>query len=258
MEKYAVITGASSGLGVDFSIELAKLGYNLVIVARRENKLNELKEKILNEINKDLDIIVLPLDLSVTESCKKLTDFVNELDVEILINNAGFGNCEKFIYTPLSKELEMINVNITTLHILTKKFLAKMVNIDSGFILNVSSSAGLTPAGPYMSTYYATKSYVSSLTRGINYELKEQHSNVYIGILCPGPVDTEFNKVANVKFGLNGITSSYCVKYTIKKMLKKKTVIIPTFKMKFAVVFGRFIPQKLLIKILAKQQKKKM
>ena len=123
--------------------------------------------------------------------------------------------------------------------------------------MNVASSAGLIPAGPYMATYYATKAYVVSLTRAIAQELQDEGSNIYIGALCPGPVNTEFNSVANVEFALRGISPSYCVKYAIRQMKKRKVLIVPTLTIKAATFFGRFIPQSLYIKIAGHQQKKK-
>lgn len=257
MNKYALITGASSGIGYEFSKQLASLGYNLIVVARRLDKLNQLKEEVTKE-NKELDVIVINLDLSIIDNCQKLMEQIKNKEIEIFINNAGFGYCEEFIQTPLEKEISMIDLNVKSMHILLKEVLNLMIKRNSGYILNVASSAGLMPAGPYMSTYYATKSYVTSLTRGINFELKEKKIPVYVGTLCPGPVDTEFSKSANVKFSLKGISSEKCVAYTLKKMWKKKILIVPTFKMKVAVTLGRFISQKSLIKTTAKQQKKKM
>lgn len=127
---------------------------------------------------------------------------------------------------------------------------------DRGFILNVASSAGLIPAGPYMAAYYASKAYVASLSRAVACELRQSHSHVYVGCLCPGPVDTEFNDVANVRFALKGISAEYCANYAIDRMMKHKTVIVPTLRMKLATTCGRFLPQSLYIKIVSHQQKK--
>jgi len=129
---------------------------------------------------------------------------------------------------------------------------------NHGYILNVASSAGLLPAGPYMATYYATKAYVSSLTQAVARELKEMDSRVYVGALCPGPVDTEFYDVANVEFTLKGITPEYCVEYAIKQMIKRQTVIVPTMLMKLSTTMGRISPRDLTIKITSGQQKKKL
>ena len=129
---------------------------------------------------------------------------------------------------------------------------------NHGYILNVASSAGLLPAGPYMATYYATKAYVSSLTQAIARELKEMDSRVYVGALCPGPVDTEFNEVANVEFSLKGITAEYCVAYALRQMAKRQTVIVPTLLMKASTTMGRMAPRSLAVTITAGQQKKKL
>ena len=109
-----------------------------------------------------------------------------------------------------------------------------------------------------MATYYATKAYVTSLTRAVSYEMKQDKSPVYVGCLCPGPVNTEFNDVANVSFTLPGISAEACVSYAIKKMFQKKTVIVPSLRMKVAVTAGRLLPQSLVIPMTARQQKKKL
>ena len=151
----------------------------------------------------------------------------------------------------------MINVNIKAMHILFKKMVIKMKKQGYGRILNVASSAGLLPAGPYMATYYATKSYVVSITKAVAEELKEQGSNIYVGALCPGPVDTEFNENADVIFALRGITPRFCVKEAIHGMKKKQVIIVPSLKMKLAVMGKKLLPSNILMKIVAKQQKKK-
>jgi len=214
----ALITGASSGIGRDIARELNKKGYKLVLVARDEQKLIDLK----NELGNDTEVI--SMDLSIEENCKELYSKVP--DVDLLINNAGFGACGNFTKTDLEKEIKMINTNITAYHILTKLYLQNMVKKDKGQILNVASIAGFMP-GPLMATYYATKAYVVRLSEGIREELKKQKSNVKISVLCPGPVDTNFNKVADVEFSVKGLTSEYVAKYTVKKLEKKKFYIIP-------------------------------
>ena len=124
------------------------------------------------------------------------------------------------------------------------------------YIMNVASSAAFQP-GPLMSTYYATKSYVYQLTEALYYEEKKKKTNVNVSVLCPGPVDTNFNNVAGVHFSVKPLTSSYVAKYAIDKMFKKKMLIIPGFKMKCAKFFGRFISDKRKLKITYKIQKKK-
>ncbi len=209
MEKYAVITGASSGIGKEFAKQLSS-DYHLILIARRKERLMELSK----QLGTPCDIICA--DLSDIQACQEILDLLKNKNVEIFINNAGFGDCGEFLETDLDKEMQMIDVNIKALHYLTKGMLKQMEEARKGSILNVASCAGLMPAGPYMSTYYATKSYVTSLTRGIAEELEEKRSPVYIGCLCPGPVDTEFNEVANVKFALPGIQADYCAAYALR------------------------------------------
>lgn len=254
-EKYAVITGASSGIGYEFAKRLSKEGYSLILVARRMDRLSSLSAQLENE-GTHCDLVTA--DLSQLSGCDKVIESLASKNICVFINNAGFGDCGNFHETDMSKDLSMIDVNIRALHYLTKEVLKIMVTQDHGHILNVGSSAGLLPAGPYMATYYATKAYVTSLTRAIATELKEKHSNVHISVLCPGPVDTEFNSVANVKFGLAGITADYCANYAIDQMKKKKLVIIPSLKMKLAIILGRHLPQSLLITLAGHQQKKKI
>lgn len=249
---YAVITGASSGIGSEFAKRLAKEGYPLVLVARRRDRLEALKENLPTEC------MVKVADLSNLEECRQIGEELAALKVEVFINNAGFGFCSETLNCEDDVELNMIDVNIKALHFLTKIILRSMVKRNKGYILNVASSAGLLPAGPFMSTYYATKAYVTSYTRGVAEELRRRKSKVYIGCLCPGPVDTEFNKVASVEFGLKGITADVCANYAVTQMWKRKVTIVPTLKMKVAVVAGKLIPTKWYVRIAANQQKKKI
>lgn len=255
--KYGVITGASSGIGCEFAKRLAREGYSLVLVARRTAKLEELAQRLGKE-NPDIECRVFRADLSTREGCYALADFLADIPVEVFINNAGYGDCGFFPEGDMEKELGMIDLNVTAVHILTKLMLRKMQNQEEGYILNVASSAGLIPAGPYMATYYATKAYVASLSRAVAEELRQRKSPIYVGCLCPGPVDTEFNDVANVRFALKGISARKCADYAITKMFRKKRVIVPTWKMKLVVTCGRFIPQGLYIWLAAHQQKKKI
>ena len=233
----ALITGASSGIGRDMAKYLSKLGYDLVIVARNKEAL----EKIKNEVNTNTQVI--SLDLSQKENCYKLYEQIKEID--ILINNAGFGEFGNFTETSLEKEIFMIQTNITALHILTKLYLKDMVKNNKGYILNVASIAGFMP-GPLMATYYATKNYVVSLTRAIKKELNKKKSRVKISLLCPGPVNTNFNDVANVKFKARGLSSEYVARYAVDKMLKNKFMIIPGFFIKCTKLFAKITPTSIL------------
>lgn len=247
----ALITGASSGIGRDMAIVLAEKGYDLILVARRIDRLNQLKDSINN-----VNVQIIQTDLSKEENCINLYNSIKQEEIDFLINNAGFGLYGNFLNTDINTELEMIKTNITAVHILTKLFLKDFVKRNSGIILNVASSAAYM-AGPYMSTYYATKNYVRRLTQAIYQELREKNSNVKISSLCPGPVDTEFNKVANVKFAINGLNSMYVAKYAINKAQRGKLSIVPGVEMKIGTFLLRFIPEKIMLKISANIQKKK-
>ena len=196
------------------------------------------------------------MDVSSTFNCMKLYNKVKKEKIDILINNAGFGLFGEFAESNIDKELDMIDLNIKGVHTLTKLFLKDFKKRDKGYILNVASSAGFMP-GPLMATYYASKSYVVNLSEAIYEELKKEGSNVSISVLCPGPVDTEFNRVANVSFAIKGQNSMDVAKYAIKKLFNEKLIIVPGFKMKVAVFLTRFIPRKILLKIVYKIQRNK-
>ena len=247
----ACITGASSGIGMEFAKRLSRMGYELILVSRNTKALKKLAGTLPCRCK------IISCDLSDENNCIKLAEYLKTKNLTLLINNAGFGDWGSFDNTDLNKELDMINVNIKALHILTKEILKDFKKKDHGYILNVASSAGLLDGGPYMAAYYATKAYVTSLTSSIYEELKEARSNVHISMLCPGPVNTNFNNVAGVTFALSGISASYCAKYALSELFKGTLTIVPTFTMKAAVLAGKFAPRKLLIKITAKQQLKK-
>lgn len=244
----ALVTGASSGIGRDIARELSKRGYDLVIVARNKEKLQELKNDLTTKVE------IIDMDLTDIDNCKKL--YEQAKDIDILVNNAGLGEFGKFTETDLEKELTIIKTNITALHILTKLYLQDMTKKNSGRILNVASIAGFMP-GPLMATYYASKAYVVRLTEGVREELNKQNSKVKISLLCPGPVKTNFNNVANVRFELKSLTSEYVARYTVNKMLKGKFYIVPGITIKLAKFFSKLTPTVILAKCSYYMQKKK-
>lgn len=246
----ALITGASSGIGLDMARYLASLKYELILVARNKEKLEEIQESLKTKVT------IIVADLTNEQKVKELYVLIKKENIDILINNAGFGDFGYFTETDLNKELAMINTNIKAVHILTKSVLKDMEKKNSGYILNVASSAAFQP-GPLMATYYATKSYVYQLTEALYYEQKKKKTNVHLSVLCPGPVATNFNNVANVKFSVKPLSSSYVAKYAIDKMLDKKMLIIPGLKMKLAKFFSRFVSDKFLLRIIYRIQKRK-
>lgn len=252
----ALITGASSGIGRDMSRYLCKKGYDTILVARDESKLKELKQELTK--NEDVKVETKTVDLSNTGECKELYRQIKEEhgNIDLLINNAGFGLFGEFTDTDLNKEIDMIDTNVKAVHILMKLFLNDMVKNNSGKILNVASIAGFMP-GPLMATYYATKNYIVRLSEAVREELKKANSKVTISILCPGPVNTNFNKVADVKFNLKGLSSEHVAKYAIDKTLKGKFFIVPGVSIKAARIFSKITPDKLLAKICYHMQEKK-
>ena len=245
----ALITGASSGIGRDMARYLSYLGYDLVIVARRQNLLEELK----NELKTNIQIECM--DISNVDNCKMLIQ--KHPDIDVLINNAGFGKFGEFDSTDIDEEISMINTNVVAVQVLSKLYLKKMQEKNRGYILNVASIAGLLPGGPLMTTYYATKSYLVSMTRSISEELRIKNSDVKISVLCPGPVDTNFNNVANVKFSLHGLSSEYVARYAIDEMFKGKKIIIPGFSIKMLALFSKFSPSNFMLYMIYKRQKAK-
>ena len=245
----ALVTGASSGIGRDIARNLSEKGYDLVLVARDLEKLNELKEELKTNVE------VVSIDLSNAENCKNLHE--EHKDIDILVNNAGFGDCGYFTKTKLEKELLMINTNIVAYHVLTKLYLQDMEEKNKGIILNVASIAGFMP-GPLMATYYSTKSYVVRLSESLREELRRKKSKVQISILCPGPVDTNFNKVADVQFALKGLSSEYVAEYAVDKMLKGKFYIVPGWKIKLARFASKIAPSNIVARVSYNMQKRKI
>ena len=270
----ALITGASSGIGKDMAKILNQKGYNLVLVARDIEKLEQTKKELEKSVQNEPTIEnnkiekayknskkatnkieIIQMDLSEEQNCIELANKVK--DIDILINNAGFGDCGRFSETDLNKDISMIKTNVIAYHILTKLYLKEMKKKNSGKILNVASIAGFMP-GPLMATYYATKNYIVRLSEAIREELKKEKSKVQISILCPGPVETNFNKVANVKFSLREDNSMQVAKYAIKKLEKGKFYIVPGIDVKLARFGAKIAPSNFVAKITYKVQKRKI
>lgn len=237
----ALITGASSGIGREIAIYLSNMGIETVLVARREDRLYELSETLKTKSE------IICLDLSKPGEAEKL--FSLAPDIDILINNAGFGVFGEFDKTPLDRELELISVNITALHTLTKLYVTEFKKKNSGYILCVSSLASFFP-GPIFASYYASKAYVMRLCGAIWQELKKAKSNVKISCLCPGPVSTEFGSVAGVKFLGIGMKADKVAEIAVKGMFKGKRIIVPGFLMKVCRLLSKIIPERLSAKVV--------
>lgn len=247
----AFITGASSGLGYQLAKHLSAMGYDIIAVARRGDRL----ESLAKELHTSLTPIVA--DLSIESECHRVFDIVRNSDIDIVINNAGFGLLGEFSKADLSREMQMIDVNCRAPHILTKLFLAKFLEENKGYILNICSVGGFMP-GPLLASYYATKAYLVSLTRAIYEEIRHSGKNVYIGCACPGPIDTEFNEVASGKAKIKSRSASMVAEYCIKKMLKRKLTIIPGLEVKLSAIGAKLLPVKLMMRATYKIQKRKL
>ncbi|MBE7050547.1 MAG: SDR family oxidoreductase [Ruminococcaceae bacterium] len=252
----ALITGASSGLGREMAVVLSERGYDIIAVARREERLIELKNTLKTNVE------IMCLDVTKAEDIEKIVCSLD--DVDIFINNAGFGVFGDLCSSDLERELTMLDTNVKALHILTKQVARKFKEKNSGHIMNVASLAAFFP-GPLFSAYYASKSYVFRLTEALYEELRREKSGVKVSVLCPGPVQTEFEQVARVSFGSGDEKSRDFIiadkrrvsVYAIDKMLKGKLIIIPGKLMKIAVFFRRVLSEKMLCRLLYFIQSKK-
>lgn len=246
----ALITGASSGIGREIAGLLSARGYELTLSARRENRLRELAAGLPTRCH------VIAADIADEKECRLLYQAAQGDDLEIVINNAGFGLFGAFTTTDLQDELRMIDTNIRAVHILTKLAVCDFAARGRGYILNVSSSAGFLP-GPLMATYYASKNYVLRLTEAVREELRRAGSPVQLCALCPGPVNTEFNKVAGVRFALAGLDAKRVAEEAINGMFAGKSIIVPGMTMKAMTVARHFAPDSLLARLTYHFQHKK-
>ena len=276
----AFITGASSGIGRDMAKVLAHKGYDLIITARDEEKLFELRNEILNESraiknkkdetkeqysNLQINIKIITANLENENEVFRLYEKIKNENIDLFINNAGFGNIGNFWDTDLETEINMIKVNDIAMHILFKLVLRDMIKninetakeINEKYILNVSSLSGYMP-GPKMATYYSTKAYMLNLTKAVYKELKMEKQKVNISVLCPGPIYTNFADRAGVKFKTIHLTSEYTAKYAISKLFEKKLVIIPGFINKCGHVLSKLIPSKIVMAVTYRIQDKKV
>jgi hypothetical protein len=251
MDVYALITGASSGIGKAIAAELAKKKINLILVSRRKPELETLKAQLESQFG--ISISVFSVDLSREDECRKLHQDCQVFAPEIIVNNAGFGCIGMFADNNLDDELRMIRLNVEGLHILTKLFSRSM---KSGIILNVASMAAFLPT-PFMASYAATKAYVHHLSRAVDYELRVSKKPVRVLTLCPGPVDTNFSYAAGGQPGIKGISAEQCAKIAVRGILRKHTVILPGFGLRLMRFFLRFLPLGLVLPVAYRIQKKK-
>lgn len=232
----ALITGASSGIGKAFALELAERDCFVLLSGRNEAALDALADKIGRD-----RCIVIPADLSDKEGCISLYRSAMTYSPDILINNAGTGTFGRFDESSLDDEIRMIDLNIKAMHILFKLFLRDFEKHGRGYILNVGSLAGFMP-GPMMSSYYSTKSYVIRQTQAVYLELLARRSPVHVSVLCPGPVRTPFNRNAGISGKIKGITPEECVRAALNGMRYDLPVIIPSFGAKLIAAGAAVVP----------------
>jgi short-subunit dehydrogenase len=256
MKRTALITGASSGIGKEFAKIHAEKGGNLIVVARSENKLNELKKEL--EETYKINVFVIQKDLTKTNAPKEIYEQVQNagLKVDYLINNAGFGGLGRFNERKLEQELAMINLNVSALTALTHYFIQDFVKNNEGKILNVSSTASLMP-GPLQAVYYATKAYVTFFSNAIAEELHD--TNITVTNLMPGATETQFGKVSGMdktEMFKTPVSARSVAEDGYNGMLKGKLDVISglTFMQKMMVSMIPFTPKKMMLKQIRQMQ----
>jgi uncharacterized protein len=259
MKEFALITGASGGIGYELAQLMAEKGHNLILVARNEAKLVSLKEKL--EKKYSITVYVLAIDLSKVNSAEQVVAFTQQQTcaVRILINNAGFGDYAYFNEAKWEKLNEMIDLNIKSLTHLTHLFVPQMIEAKKGKILNVASIASFLP-GPLMATYYATKAYVLSLSEALNNELSPY--GITVTALCPGPTESGFQQAASMdqsKLVTNKKmpSSKTVAAYGYHAMIKGKAIAIEGLMNKIMVCSIRFTPRWMAVKIVRYMQDKR-
>jgi short-subunit dehydrogenase len=254
MKKVALITGASSGIGMELARVHASKGNNLVLVARRKSKLDELKKELEHQFK--ISVYVIAKDLSEQNSAQDVYDELKQQDIQIeyLVNNAGFGDYGMFYEADWVKESHMINLNIFTLTNFCKLFLKDMVANGSGKIMNVASTAAFQP-GPSMAVYFATKAYVLSFSEAIGNEVLDM--GITVTALCPGATESGFMAAASLEKsklfkGKNIATSKEVAEFGYAAMMKGKAVAVHGILNSFLTNMIKFAPRSLVVKVTRK------
>ena len=255
-DETVLITGASSGIGLELTHLFAAAGSDLVLVARREEKLAELADELRAG---GVSVRVLPADLSLPSSAVAIHEVLtgSGIDIDILVNNAGFGARGAFAELGVARQMEMIQVNLGSLTELTRRLVPGMIERGWGGILNVASSAAFQPGGPYMAVYYATKAYVLSFTEGLAEELAG--SGIHVTCLAPGPVATEFGARAGVEetvsFRFGVLQPSQVAWAGYRGLRRGKTLVVPGWRNKAMLWVLRLAPRALMRKAVARVQR---
>ncbi len=243
----ALVTGASSGIGESIARLLSEKGYEVILVARREDRLIELQKTLKTKSE------IFVCDLSKFEELENLVKTFP--DIDILVNNAGFGVYGEFCSSDFDRESQMIDVNIRALHFLMKKYIP-MMSEKGGKILNVASSAAFF-SGPLLASYYASKAYVLRLSNAVREELRRDKIPVSITVFCPGPVETEFGKVSGSNLGKKAISAETAALKAVNGMFKGKKTVVPELTMKLTRILSKILPESVTARLLYNIQKAK-
>ena len=254
MEKYTLITGGASGLGLDLSYRFAEMGHNLFLISSNEENLKKAKED-LNKQFPNIEIKFLAVDLSNNQNFGLVKEFTtaNEMRINYLVNNAGFGDRCDFKDMNIDKQIRMVELNCNCPMYLMNAYLPDMLKNNEGHILNIASIASFFP-GPFMVTYHATKSFLLNISEGIHRELKG--TNVHLTTICPGPFESGFVSKAHNDYTFKiykVMSSSKVADISIKMMKKNKMTYIIGFKNRVLLFFSKFVSRKMITDTSAKQ-----
>lgn len=245
-EKWAIITGASSGIGKALAFELARNDFNLFLTARNETALTKIADECRNKFNIKTEI--LSADLADPDSINNLIAAISNKQFDVLVNNAGFGVRGDFVETDLDEELKMLNVQIAAMLKLTKAVLPQMTRRKSGKILNVASVYSFAPV-PKQSVYSAAKSFILNFSRALQNEVK--NSGVSVTVLCPGITQTEFRARAGIADKKDsGMTAEAVAAIAFKQLMNGKHIVVPGFQNKVFVIMAKYLPAELFIFIV--------
>ena len=250
----ALVTGASSGIGYELAKILAREGHDVALVARSADQL----EKIATHLREDFGVqaLVVPVDLADPDSPNRIFDHLQEAEfqVNVLVNNAGFGTLGRFVRSDTGAQVDMVEVNISALTHLTRLYAERMVDRRQGRIMNVASTAAFQP-GPYMAVYFATKAYVLSFSEALAEELR--HTGVTVTTLCPGPTVTGFQKRAGMEHAPVGGRmatgdAASVARAAYAGMMKGRRVVIPGLVNRLGTMLPRFLPRALATRVVAR------
>ena len=255
MSETVLITGASSGIGLELAKRFAALGNNLILVARSESKLQDLSRDLIQQHSVHVEVVVA--DLAKVDAAKQLVSELDErkLIVNVLVNNAGFGELGKFAEIDVDRQMDMVRLNVVTVVQLTRLLLPEMLKRGSGGVINVASTAAFQP-GPNMAVYYATKAFVLSFSDAIHEELID--TGIKVVCLAPGPTTTGFAEDSGMKslkmFSANAMDVGVVADAAIRAYESNRALVIPGLKNKIGAFMNRLAPRVVVRKMVKKLQ----